>query len=71
MVFRKRKDCVDCRITLDLRKTRMDILKEAIDLAWESDHISYVFADINCSLCANLSNGSFKFFIAIDDLNNL
>ena len=49
----------------------MDILKEAIDLAWENDHISYVFADINCSLCANLSNGSFKFFIAIDDLNNL
>ena len=71
MVFRKRKDCVDCRITLDLRKTRMDILKEVIDLAWESDHISYVFADISCSLCAKLSNGSFKFFIAIDDLNNL
>ena len=47
MVYRKRKDCVNCRITLDLTKTRMDILKEAINLARESDHISYVFADIN------------------------
>ena len=71
MVYRKRKDCVNCRITLDLTKTRMDILKEAIDLARESDHISYAFADINCSLCVKLTNGSFKFFNTIDDLNNL
>ena len=72
MVYRKRKDCVNCRITLDLMKTRMDILKEAIDLAWESDHISYAFADINCcSLCVKPSNRSFKFFNTIDDLNNL
>ena len=27
MVYRRRKDCVNCRITLDLTKTRMDILK--------------------------------------------
>ena len=49
----------------------MEILKEAIDLARESDHISYAFADINCSLCVKLTNGSFKFFNTIDDLNNL
>ena len=48
----------------------MDILKEAIDLARKSDHISYAFADINCSLCVKLTNGSFKFFNTIDDLNN-
>ena len=71
MVYRKRKDCVNCRITLDPTKTRMEILKEAIDLARESDHISYAFADINCSLCVKLTNGSFKFFNTIDDLNNL
>ena len=71
MVYRKRKDCVKCRITLGLTKTRMDIIKEAINLARESDHISYMFADINCSLCVKLSNGSFKFFNITDDLNNL
>ena len=71
MVYRKRKDCINCRITLDLTKTRVDILKEAIDLAGESDHISYVFADINCSLCVKLTNGSFKFLNTSDDLNNL
>ena len=71
MVYCKRKDCFNCRFTLDLTKTCMDILKEAIDLARESDHISYVLADINCSLCVKLSNGSFKYFDAIDDLNNL
>ena len=71
MVYRKRKDCVNRSITLDLTKIYMDILKEAIDLAGESDHISYALADINCSLCAKLSNCSFKFLNAIDDLNNL
>ena len=58
-------------IILDLTKTCMDILKEAIDLARESDHISYVFANINCSLCVKLTNGLFKFFDTIDDLNSL
>ena len=71
MVYRKRKDCVNCRITLDLTKTRMDILEESIDLARESDLISYAFADTNCSFCVKVSNGSFKFFNTIDDLNNL
>ena len=40
----------------------MDILKKAINLAWESDQISYTFTDINCSLCVKLTDGSFKFF---------
>ena len=71
MVYHKWKNCIYCRVTLDLTKTHMDILKEAIDLARESDHVSYPFADINCSFCVNLPNGSFKFFNTIDDLNNL
>ena len=54
MVYRKRKDCINCRITLNLTKNRMDILKEAIDLAMESDHVSHAFADITCSLCVKL-----------------
>ena len=70
MVYRKRKDCVNCKITLDLTKIRMELLKKAIDLARESDHIRYAFADISCSLCVKLTNGSFKFFDTIDDLNN-
>ena len=49
----------------------MDILKEVIDLARESDHISYVFADINYSLYVKLSNDLFKFFNTVNDLNNL
>ena len=71
MVYSKRKDCVNGRVTFDLTKTRMDILKEVIDLARERNHISYAFADINCNLCVKLSNRSFKFFNTIDDLNNL
>ena len=31
MVYRKQKDCINCRITLHLTKTCMDILKETID----------------------------------------
>ena len=71
MVFHKWKDCLNCRITLDLAKTRMDILKKAINLAWESDQISYTFTDINCSLCVKLTNGSFKFFNTMIHLSNL
>ena len=40
MVYRKWKDCINCRITLELTKTCMEIIKEAIYLARESDHIS-------------------------------
>ena len=58
-------------ITLDLTKTRMDIIKEAIDMARETYRISYAVADINCSSCVKLSNGSLKFFNTIGDLNNL
>ena len=71
IVYRKRKDCVNCRITLDLKKTCMEILKEAIDLARESDLISYAFADINFSLCVKLTNDSFNVSNTIDDLNKL
>ena len=49
----------------------MDILEEAIDLVRESDHISYAFADTNCSMSVKLTNGLFKFFNTIDGLNNL
>ena len=69
--YQKWKDCIKCMITLDLTKTCMDILKEVIDLARESDHISYVFADINYSLYVKLSNSLFKFFNTVNDLNNL
>ena len=71
MVYHKWKDCLNCRITLDRAKTRMDILKKAINLAWESDQISYTFTDINCSLCVKLTNGSFKFFDTMIHLSNL
>ena len=71
MVYRKRKDCVNFRVTLNLTKTRMDILKEAVDLARKSDNISYALANINCSLHVKLTNSSFKFFNTIDDLKNL
>ena len=71
MVYRKRKGSVNCRIIITLTKTRMDLLKEDIDLARESDHISYAFTDVNCSLSVKLSNGSFKFFNTIGDLNDL
>ena len=43
--FASPHDCFNCRITLDVTKTRMDIVEEAIDLARESDHISYAFAN--------------------------
>ena len=44
MIYRKRKDCVNCRITLDLTKTRMDRLKEAIGyLCVKLSNVSFKF----------------------------
>ena len=68
IVYRTQKDCFNSRITLDLTKTLMDILKDAIDLARESDHNSYALA---YHMCVKLSTVLFKFFNTIDDLNNL
>ena len=43
MVHHKWNHRVNCRITLDLTKSRMGILKEVIDLTWESILIHFLF----------------------------
>ena len=63
MVYHKQKDCVNHSLPNEN--------SYGIDLAMESDHISYAFADINWSLYVKLTNGPFKFFNTIDDLNNM
>ena len=66
MVYRKRKDCINLVSLLTLWKFVWTDLKRL--LIWH--HIRYVFKDTNCSLFVKLTNGSFKFFNTIDDLNN-
>ena len=51
MVYRKRKDCVNCRITLDLTKPRLDIFKEATDLARERVITLAVLSQVSTVVC--------------------
>ncbi len=68
-VYRKRKTARNVKIRLDLTRTRLSILKDADELTKSRDDISFIFADINCSLAAKLANGDFIFFDSINDLS--
>lgn len=60
LVYRARKSSKKYKIHLDLTKPRLDMLIKANELLDENDEM-FVFADVNCRLCAKTNEG-FKYF---------
>ena len=58
-------------VSLDLTKSRYNILKEARELIKGSLTAKYVYADINCRLKVHLINGKELFFESVDMLQEL
>ena len=58
-------------VSVDLRKRRYLLLREARELIRNDDDIDFASADINCSLGFSYKNGSFRYFIAENKLYNL
>ena len=59
-----KKPALRFSVKLDLSKDRLKLLKYAINVnnASEGNHISYIFADINCNLVCKLNNDEYKYF---------
>ena len=49
-------------VSVDLTRRRYLLLKTAKGIIKDNPNISYVYADINCSLGIKFKNGSFKYF---------
>jgi len=65
-VYRARKNSPSYRVRLDLTKKRLETVKRLSRLL-ESRKLGFVFADINCRLCARI-NGKFHYFGHEDQL---
>lgn len=65
-VYRARKNCSSYKIRLDLTKKRLDTVTRLSQLL-ESRKLGFVFADVNCRLCARI-NEKFHYFESEDEL---
>ena len=61
-IYKGRKALKDRKIFTDLTRRRFALLKLANGKANGSEVVDFAFSDINCSLCAKLKNGEFKYF---------
>ena len=71
MLYKNRKKLSNAKVYIDLTRMKFSLLKKAQDKVKNSNVIDYVFADLNCALCAKMSNGSFKFFSTEEHLDVL
>ena len=55
-------------VSLDLTKTRFDVLKEARVCVADIDNVKFVYSDINCYLRAFLSDAKHLSFSSVSDL---
>ena len=65
-VYRARKSCPKYKIRLDLTKKRLDTVIKSSKLL-EEKQLGFVFADINCRLCAKIGD-KFHYFDGEKDL---
>ena len=59
---KKKPGEISFSVSLDLAKRRYNVLKTAQGIVKEMDNISFVCADVNCSLAIRLKNGTIKHF---------
>lgn len=59
-IYRARKSCPKYKIRLDLTKKRLDAVIKSSKLL-EEKNIGFVFADVNCRLCAKIGD-NFHYF---------
>ena len=62
LLYRKRKNLSSAKIYIDLTQAKFILLKHCQELAKDSNTIDFVFADVNCTLCAKLKNETFQHF---------
>ena len=58
-------------VSVDLTSRRYLLLKAAVGVYKSNSNISFVYPNINCSLCSKFKNGSFKYFNSLNELHSL
>ena len=58
-------------VSLDLTKRRYEMLKFAREATKDNPKVSYVFADINCSLVVKSANGNYFYFTNESEFNDV
>ena len=59
---KKKPDESSFSVSLDLTKRMYNLLKFAQGIMKEMDDVSFVYADVNCSLAIRFKNGIIKYF---------
>ena len=62
LLYKNRKKLVHAKVYLDLTKSKFKFLKRCQEKVLDSRKVDYVFADVNCAICARMSNGAFRYF---------
>ena len=68
LFYQGRKNLTSAKVYLDLTQSKFKLLKRSQTKVVGSNVVDFVFADINCALCARLKNGIFKYFSSDEQL---
>lgn len=71
LVYKNRKTLGNYRVYMDLTKRRFDLKNLAIERVKDNNKVSFVMADINCSLCLRLVTGRFRYFNSKIELDSI
>ena len=71
-IYRARnKDKGQVKFYIDLTKRRFELKKLAIERVKDRHDVDFIFADVNCNLCARFKDGAFKFFNSVEELDKI
>lgn len=71
IMSKNRKRLGSAKAYLDLTKRRYNLRKKATEKIKGHPGIDFVFADLNCTLCLRLVNGTFVHFSSEDELDRI
>jgi hypothetical protein len=71
LFYQGRKNLASAKVYLDLTQSKFKLLKRSQTKVAGSNVVDFVFADINCALCARLKNDTFKYFSTDGELDKL
>ena len=70
-LYKNRKNLERARVHLDLTQSKFKLLKSCQAKVRESNIVNFVFADVNCALCARMADGAFKYFSSAEQLDKM
>ena len=69
--YKNRKNLDSARVHLDLTKFNFKLLQNCQAKVRESSIVSFVFADVNCALCARMADRAFNYFSSAEELDEI